>query len=157
VVAPSSAPGSPDPRAQVAPILRDALARLVAWSHDHPGAPCPDAAVLGAADDPWGHPLAVTCTEQPGDQIAGAISAGPDGQPGTADDIASWQLGQDATDLARGARWSAASHRPAAKPAVLTRSRTKPAPSRSTDAHAKPGSTDVPAVQLDDNGMPITR
>jgi tRNA A-37 threonylcarbamoyl transferase component Bud32 len=163
VAAPSPAPASPDPRAQVAPILRYALARLVAWSHDHPGAPCPDAAVLGAADDPWGHPLTVTCTEQPGDQIAGAISAGPDGQPGTADDIASWQLGQDVTDFVRGARGSTASHRPAARPAVLTRSRpTEPAPSRSPDAPTKPGSTGVPrrpapAVQIDDNGMPITR
>ena len=163
VAAPSPAPESPDPRAQVALILRDALARFVAWSRDHAGAPCPDAAVLGAADDPWGHPLAITCTEQPGDQIAGAISAGPDGQPGTADDIASWRLAQDVTGVVRGAGWSAASHRPAAKPAVPTRPRPTPAaPSRAADTPTKPASTGAPkrsgsAVPLDANGMPITR
>lgn len=93
------------PAVQVAPIVKDALARFVAWAHDHPGAPCPDAAILGAFDDPWGHPLAITCTDQPGDQIAGAISVGSDGKRGTADDIASWQLGPDVTDLVHGERW----------------------------------------------------
>jgi hypothetical protein len=70
--------------------MKDALARFAAWSRDHPGAPCPDAATLGAPDDPWGRPPAITCTDQPGDQVVGAISSGPDGEPGTADDIASW-------------------------------------------------------------------
>jgi hypothetical protein len=148
-------PAPRDPSTQVVPIIRDALARFVAWSRDHPGAPCPDAAALGAHGDPWGHPLAITCTDQPGDQIAGAISAGPDGQPGTPDDIASWRLGRDVTDLARGARWSVAAHRPAARPAVPTKSRpveppTKPAP---VSAPAKP----APAVPLDETGLPIAR
>jgi serine/threonine-protein kinase len=161
--APPPAPPSPDPGVLVAPILRDALARFAAWSHDHPGAPCPDAAVLGVPDDPWSHPLAITCTDQPGDQIIGAISAGPDGQPATADDIASWQLGRDITDLVRGARWSVASHRPAAKPAAPTRPhRAEPAPARHTDPATKPAParvppTPAPAVQLDETGMPIAR
>ncbi|HEX3476385.1 MAG TPA: protein kinase [Kofleriaceae bacterium] len=161
--APQPTPAPPDPSTQVAPIARDALARFVAWSRDHPGAPCPDAAALGAHDDPWGHPLAITCTDQPGDQIAGAISAGPDGQPGTADDVASWRLGRDITDLVRGARWSVAAHRPATRPAAPAKSRpAEPAPAKPTEAPAKPAPASAPAkpapaVQLDENGMPITR
>jgi TonB family protein len=77
----------------------------VTWSKDHSGAPCPDAAALGAPNDPWGHPLQVTCTDQPGNQIVGVMSAGPDGDPGTTDDVASWQLGNEVTDLVRGPRW----------------------------------------------------
>jgi len=162
-VAAPPAPAPPDPGARVAPILRDALARFVAWSRDHPGAPCPDAAALGAPDDPWGHPLAITCADQPGDQAAGAISAGPDGQLATDDDVASWQLGRDITDLVRGARWSVVSHRPAAPPAAPKRSRhAEPAPAGHTDPRAKPAPASAPtrpapAVQLDDSGMPITR
>ncbi|HEX8111440.1 MAG TPA: protein kinase [Kofleriaceae bacterium] len=160
-----------DRSAQVAPILQAALARFVAWSHDYPGAPCPDAALLGAPDDPWGHPLAITCTEQPGDQIAGAISAGPDGKRGTTDDIVSWQLGRDVTDVMRGARWPGMPQRTAAKPGVLAKPRqaalapagpdvpAKPGPA---EASTKPALTQVPArpappVQLDENGLPIAR
>jgi hypothetical protein len=152
VLAPPAAPL--DPSARVVPAMKDALARFAAWSGDHPGAPCPDAAVLGAPDDPWGHPLTIACTDQPGDQIAGAISAGPDGQPGTSDDIASWQLGRDITDLVRGARWIVAPQKPAAKPATPA----KPRPS----AHAPAKPAKVPkrsgrAMELDENGLPITR
>ncbi len=153
----------PDPGPQVAPVIRDALARFVAWSHDHPGAPCPDAAALGAHDDPWSHPLAITCTEQPGDQIAGVISAGPDGQPGTPDDLASWRLGREVTNLVRGARWAVAAHRPTAKPAAPARSRpAEPAPSWPGEARAKPAPASAPAkpapaVPLDENGLPIAR
>jgi hypothetical protein len=175
--APASPPAPPDPGARVAPVIKDALARFAAWSRDHVGAPCPDAVVLGASDDPWGHRPVITCTEQPGDQIVGAISAGPDGQPGTADDIASWQLGRDVTDLVRGARWRVVSQRPVTRPAAPAKPRpsalapakpasvpTKPAPA---DASTKPAPADVPAksvpakpapaVQLDESGMPITR
>jgi len=165
VVEPAPAPPStpPDPSTQVAPILRDALARFIAWSRDHPGAPCPDAAALGAHDDPWGHPLAITCTDQPGDQIAGAISAGLDGQPGTADDVASWRVGRDVTDIVRGARWSVTSHRPTARPAPPTKSRpAEPAPSAPVEPPPKPAPTSAPAkpapaVPLDENGLPIAR
>jgi serine/threonine-protein kinase len=159
--APPSAPS--DPSARVAPVIKDALARFVAWSHEHPGATCPDAVALGASDDPWGHPPAITCTEQPGDQIAGAISAGPDGQPGTADDIASWQLGRDVTALVRGARWPVVPQRPVAKPAVLAKPRRAAlAPAKPTDVPTKPAPASVrkkpaPAVKLDENGLPITR
>jgi hypothetical protein len=154
--APPAAP--PDPSAQAAPIVRDALARFVAWSHDHPGAPCPDAAALGAHDDPWGHPLAFTCTDQPGDQIAGAISAGPDGQPGTPDDVASWRLGPEVTELVRGPRWSVAAHKPAGKPAKSRPAEATPArPIEPATRPAPAGAKPAPTVPLDENGLPIAR
>jgi eukaryotic-like serine/threonine-protein kinase len=103
------APAAPDPNAELATQMKTVLAGFVAWSHDHAGAPCPSSSALGpAVQDPWGHPLALTCTDQPANQIAGAISAGPDGAPGTPDDVGSWQLGRDVTDIVHGARWVAA-------------------------------------------------
>lgn len=142
--------------AQVAPILRAVLVRFVAWSHDHAGAACPDASALGAPGDPWGRPLAITCTDQPLDQIAGAISSGPDGQAGTADDIASWQLGQDVTDVVRGARWRTTPQlRTTSGPERPERQRSRlivtPPKSPPTGARGKP------AVELDENGLPVSR
>jgi len=96
----------PDHRAQLAMQMKTVLGRFVAWSRDHAGAPCPDGAALGGGVlDPWGHPIELTCTAQPADQVAGAISAGPDGITGNADDVMSWTLGPEVTDLVRGARW----------------------------------------------------
>lgn len=117
----------------------------------------------GVTHDSWGHPLAMTCTDQPGDQIVGAISGGPDGKLGTADDIASWQLGRDVTDLVRGGRWSTVPQRPAARQAVPAKPQPAAlAPAKPADAPQKPTPTHVPtkpapAVQLDENGLPITR
>jgi Caspase domain len=150
----SPVPPAPDPRVRVAPLIKDALMRFVAWSRSHPHAACPDAAALGVPDDPWGHPLALTCTEQPADQIAGAVSAGPDGRPGTADDIASWQLDHEVSDLVRGARWVVAPATPAAAPPRRAERRPEPAtPSKRAEPPAQPART----VELDDNGMPIKR
>ncbi|HEU4733027.1 MAG TPA: hypothetical protein VFT22_34270, partial [Kofleriaceae bacterium] len=124
---PGPPPGpSPGPEAALAGAMRDLLTRFVAWSHDHAGAPCPGAAALGSvALDPWGHALQLTCADQPSNQVIGAVSAGPDGVPGNADDIGSWQLGRDVTDLVRGARWTAAPPAPAppAKPSRASRPR----------------------------------
>jgi serine/threonine-protein kinase len=147
--APAPPPAPPDPSAQVAPIMKTALAHFVAWSRDHPGAPCPDAAALGVPGDPWGTPPRVTCTDQPGDQIAGAISAGPDGQHGTADDLASWQLGRDITDLVRGTRWLVAPPPPVVKPVTQRPS----APGRAAMHPKKPGL----AVPVDEDGLPMMR
>ena len=111
----------PEPDIEVAVRVKDVLRRFVAWSPEHQGMPCPDLAALGdAPSDPWGHPFRLTCTDQPGDQIIGAISAGPDGVPDTADDIASWLLGREVTDSVRGARWGAA-----ATPGMLAKSGPK--------------------------------
>jgi hypothetical protein len=101
------APPAPEARAALVAQIRDTLRRFAVWSHAHPGARCPDAAALGAGPDPWGQPLRIVCSDQPPDQIAGVLSYGPDGEPGTGDDVVSWALGADVTDLARGPRWSA--------------------------------------------------
>lgn len=159
----------PDPSTEVAPVIHEALSRFVAWARDHAGAPCPDEAVLGAPADPWGHSLVITCTEQPGNQIAGAISMGPDGLAGTADDIASWQLGRDITDLVRGARWPVVP-RPQSTATVMKAPQTSAgsaSPVKSVAAHAPQRPPDAPQrssppsrpapVQLDENGLPIAR
>jgi hypothetical protein len=94
--------------------IKETLSRFVRWSDEHAGAPCPDITALGVGVlDPWGRKLRIVCADQPVDQIAGVLSLGPDGAPGTHDDVVSWALGTDVTSLVRGARWSA----------------TKPAPS----------------------------
>ncbi|HEX3758322.1 MAG TPA: protein kinase, partial [Kofleriaceae bacterium] len=167
--APMRPSAPPDPGAEAAPAIQEAVARFVTWSHEHAGAPCPDAAALGTPDDPWGHSLVITCTEQPGNQIAGAISIGPDGQLGTADDIASWQLGRDITDLVRGVRWVVAPRpqgtTPVVKPPPASTASTSPvkpvathAAQRPADAPPRSSPTTKPApVQLDENGLPIAR
>ncbi|HEY6174426.1 MAG TPA: hypothetical protein VIX73_08290 [Kofleriaceae bacterium] len=157
----SAAPSAPkgDPRVAAVAQIKDALIRFVAWSHDHPGVRCPDAAALGAAIDPWGHPLRITCTDQPADQIAGVVSAGPDGIAGTRDDVESWTLGADVVDLVRGPRWSA-SH----TSRRTTSHAGKPAPAATTPPAAPPGATTrppaSPAAGSNDNdgdGIPDRR
>jgi serine/threonine-protein kinase len=112
------APSKPDPGAVLARQMTEVLASFLAWSKDHAGAACPRAAALGAVvQDPWGHPIEITCNDQPANQIVGAVSAGPDGVAGTPDDVGSWQLGRDVTDAVHGARWVARAAKPIAKPA----------------------------------------
>jgi len=150
------APPAPTPAEQVAARMKPVLARFATWSHDHAGAPCPDVAALGGdANDPWGHPFTITCTDQPGNQVVGLISAGPDGSRGTADDVASWSLGPEVTDLVHGARWAAAdpAHRPT-KP-VTRHDPRKPSASGTVHASTPPPSST--GVQLDENGLPISR
>jgi serine/threonine-protein kinase len=107
-------PAPPDPNVQLAGRMTAVLNGFTAWARDHAGAPGPKPSALAAAvNDPWGNPIEITCTDQPANQIIGAISAGPDGKLGTPDDIGSWQLGHDVTDLVRGARWVAAPPKPA--------------------------------------------
>lgn len=143
-VAPSAPTGSPparlaslpDPRGAAVAQIKGAVLRFVVWSHDHAGARCPDAAALGvAAVDPWGRSLRILCADQPDDQLAGVLSLGLDGLPGTPDDVASWALGPDVTDLVRGTPWgsgrsasaSAGSKRlPVPAPHGAATSRTRP-------------------------------
>jgi len=110
----SSSSPSPSPRSdELAASMQRALTIVIAWSRTHAGAPCPTFAALGpAVNDPWGNPLEITCTDQPASQIVGVISAGPDGALGTQDDVGSWQLGRDITDIVRGARWTAGAASP---------------------------------------------
>jgi serine/threonine protein kinase len=148
-----------DPRAEVTPGFKDVLARFIAWSRDHAGAPCPDISALGSANDPWGHTLRLTCSDQPGDQMVGAISAGPDGTFGTADDIASWQLGYDVTDPVRGGRWVVAPTKtveasPPSKQVTTTTLPKQPTTTKPTHPNVRPS---TPTVQLDENGLPVSR
>jgi serine/threonine protein kinase len=147
--APPPPVAKPDPNAEITDRMTAALTSFSAWSRDHAGAPCPDAAALGDVRDPWGAPIQITCVDQPANQIVGAISAGPDGVVGTHDDIASWQLGREVTALVEGRRWVAAA--PVAKPEAL-----KP-PVKKTVAATKPTPKPTTAIELDENGMPIAR
>jgi hypothetical protein len=54
------------------------------WSVEHPGTPCPSSIDdLGSpGNDPWGNPYRFTC-----DGRVSVSSSGPDGKPGTPDDI----------------------------------------------------------------------
>ena len=173
---PPPAPARPDPGAALAARMKAVLGRFASWSTVHAGAPCPDIAALGGdAADPWGHPFALTCTGQPENQVVGLISAGPDGVSGNEDDVASWQLGHDVTDLVRGARWAAAAATPpppsptAAAPSSAAASEPPARPTahrRTEPGKAKPATNPAqqPAkpksrkgIQLDENGIPIDR
>jgi tRNA A-37 threonylcarbamoyl transferase component Bud32 len=141
-----------DPRPERARAeLRAMLAAFSPWARDHARAPCPTAAELGAARDPWNHPYEVTCTDQPADQVVGARSAGPDGVMETDDDVVSWTL-DDAMKLARGARW-----KPAIDPARPP-GRDRPvrkSPPRKPSSPVAPQS-DGP-LDLDGDGIPDRR
>jgi serine/threonine-protein kinase len=106
---PEAPPIVVDASPDAAPAIRRVLVAFVAWTRGHAGAPCPAVTALDVdPSDPWGHPIRITCTDQPGDQRAGAVSAGADGVMGTSDDVVSWELGDGITDLVHGARWVAA-------------------------------------------------
>jgi hypothetical protein len=75
--------------AHMARRLRDRA--YTSWRAEH-GDSCPTdvTALLGYAGlhsdrDPWGHPYRFVCTKDPGDEYI--LSAGPDGEFGTSDDI----------------------------------------------------------------------
>jgi hypothetical protein len=147
--APPAAPPAPpaDERpAKTKAELANVVAAFVTWSAAHAGAPCPkvDEVTGRASVDGWGHPLVMTCTDQPADQIVGVVSSGPDGKAGTNDDIASWRLDRAVTDSIRGARWTA-------KPTTTSRPKTK----RTTTKTKKSG-TGVPG-DLDGDGIPDSR
>jgi hypothetical protein len=153
--APARIPAAPQPEATTTPEqaltgrMQTVLERFVAWSRDHAGAPCPDLAALDVSDrdaqDPWGHTIRITCTDQPGDQIVGAISVGPDGVMGTADDVASWRLSSEVTSLVHGPRWVVA-----AKPAGK---RHRASGSRPVTKKTTPRADD----RLDEIGIPLKR
>ena len=156
----------PASHASLATQMSTVLSRFTAWSHDHAGAPCPELATLGlAAHDPWGHDLALTCTDQPADQIIGILSAGPDGVIGTDDDIASWTLGPSVTTLARGPRWKSAPAPLPPRPASHRRP-SPPAPPRPSlppehpptpPAPPKPAPAPAPAVDPTGDDIPARR
>jgi hypothetical protein len=90
---------------------------------------------------------------------------GPDGVVGTDDDLTSWTMGRDVTELARGRRWIATPVEP--KPPIVE-------PARPASATVKKSSENPPAkkpampttpvppkptgiVDLDGDGIPDTR
>lgn len=70
------------------------------WSAAHPDKACPDSlseldqymGAKGTGMDPWGHPYKMFCGPNlpAGAHGLAVMSAGPDGQEGTSDDIKSW-------------------------------------------------------------------
>ena len=56
--------------------------------------------------------MTVTCTDQPQQQVIGLVSAGPDGIAGNRDDVQSWMLGDEVTELLAGPRWVAKQIKP---------------------------------------------
>ena len=161
---PPASPKADDPFVVTTTRISSAARDFVTWSKTHAGAPCPTSKdIIGDAsleDDGWGHAMTITCTDQPADQIVGVISAGSDGQIGTADDVASWQLGRDITDLVHGARWAltplkqAPATASANKPAATSRPGTVgPGPTATRPAHPKPQKP----IEFDANGVPLSR
>jgi hypothetical protein len=146
----AAAPPAPaDRHAAVVAQIKEALQHFVSWSRAHAGARCPDAAALGVAVlDPWGQPLRIVCADQPADQIAGVLSFGPDGVPGTGDDVLSWTLGSGVTDLVRGPRWGSTRHA-TMRPGAATRPTD---PSMRPPGNAGAGSNDT-----DGEGIPNRR
>ena len=141
-----------------APQLTALLASFATWARAHPGAPCPDVFDLGPASaDAWGHPMRLTCTDQPAQQMVGAISAGPDGVFGTRDDVTSWQLPVDATEVVAGPHWGAAMASAPAVKAVTTPTPTPtPTPTKPATAGGKPVVARVPAPLVTDP-KPVAR
>ncbi len=161
---------APDPNAVLTERMTAVVTQFAGWARDHEGAPCPQLADLGEpTTDPWGHPLAITCLDQPQNQMVGVISAGPDGVTGTTDDVGSWQLGRAVTEIVHGPRWIAApSASLAAKDSPDERviAPTQPAPPKVSSQHPKPvhkvvrklpASPLPPGIALDANGVPVHR
>lgn len=159
VQAPAPGPpvsSAPDPRAAITAQMKLLLNRFTAWAHDHAGAACPEHTAVGTTLDPWGHPIALTCTDQPADQRVGAISAGPDGVAGNDDDVASWNLGQDVTDLVRGPRWKAAQPTTQAPPPRRPKeATTAPGHPAATSTTRPPAPTGHPAASTKPSAAPL--
>jgi serine/threonine protein kinase len=136
--APPPSPAAPH-LVQAQADIRALLAAFSKWAAEHADAPCPTSTELGGSSDPWNHAYELTCTDQPANQIVGVVSMGPDGVAGTDDDLTSWTMGRDVTDLARGKRWTAATV--AAKP-------TPPASPQPPDTAKKPTPNPAAAEEL---------
>jgi hypothetical protein len=155
-----------DPHAALVAQIQAVLRRVPEWTRTHPRAACPDVATLGVtAIDPWGREIELTCTDQPADQILGAISAGPDGIRGNLDDVESWNLGPTVTQLVQGRRWTSPST--AATPPLATkpaRSKRRNDSSSNSDrgstqgVASTPGATSTAAPPIDaGDGIPTRR
>jgi serine/threonine-protein kinase len=145
--APAATPTAPDPRGQIATRMVQVINGFLRWSATHAGAACPTPKDLAPQklDDPWGHPMRLTCTDQPSNQMIGIVSSGPDGIAGNRDDIASWTLPGDVSEAIAGPRWTA-------------RRASTPPPNRGSGARTggTTGSAAAP-TDLDGDGIPDVR
>jgi hypothetical protein len=133
--------------------IRATLGELVKWSKDHAGEACPQI----KARDGWGHPLVVTCTDQPSDQMFGVTSAGADGVVGSRDDLVSWRLDAETIEIARGARWTEKTVEP---PKPVAKAKPKPKVEPSTPRMLRKKKQPEPALNgttLGDDGIPTSR
>lgn len=83
-------------------VVRMQIRQLAAMVHYHRlsnHGECPsiaqwieDKTLKAEPKDPWGHALDIVCPSEHDDGTADIVSLGPDGQPGTKDDILSWNL-----------------------------------------------------------------
>ena len=123
--------------------IRNVALGFVRWAETHKETPCPTAKDLALYiggtskfQDGWGHPLTLTCTGQPEQQRIGLVSAGPDGIANTRDDVQSWLLGDDVTEVLVGARW-------------VAKVKPKPTP-KGTTTPKRPGAPVLPRGPDDD-------
>jgi len=155
VVPPAPPPPSDTRAAETTQQLATAVTAFKTWATAHPSAACPPiAALVGVGPDAWATPLVLTCTDQPGDQIVGVTSAGPDRALGTADDLQSWTL-TSTSALAHGRRWTPT---PVPVSDAFTTARPKSAATKKppTKPAAKPTTNDG-FVDLDGDGIPDRR
>ena len=167
-----AAPAAPAPPARPAPVpavapppitvdqeregvktsFRAIIAGFAQWAMRNQGKPCPDVETLGPkVVDAWEMAIVLTCTDQPSDQIVGLVSAGADRTWGTADDVTSWSLGPEITELLHGPRWQGSSK--VAKTKTKTKTKTEPKTVKPQTAHK----TDPGFVDLDGDGIPDKR
>ena len=147
--APTPAPAAPVEESKpdhTRKLLGGALKTLATWAAANPNAPCPKADTINNLADAWGHPLSITCTDQPANQMIGVVSSGEDGVLGNGDDIASWTLAADALAVIRGPRW---------KPAAPVVAKPRPVPAR--EPKKPPVDPKRPNLDIDGDGIPDSR
>jgi hypothetical protein len=141
---PAATPPVRDLDAALVAQIKSVLVRFRAWADEHPDGRCPGPADLGvSALDPWGRGLRIVCKDQPADQIAGVLSYGPDGAPGTLDDVVSWALGPEVTGLVRGPRWGSTQ-----RTSGRGRPRTRSAPASAASAGSPVTRASAPGPSL---------
>ena len=152
VPTPPPAPPVDERPAQAKAQLGDIVTAFVTWSAAHESSPCPtvDELMGHAMNDPWGHPVVLTCTDQPARQIIGLIAPGPDGSVGTDDDLTSWSLDKAVTESIHGPRWA---------PKVAAKKPSRPKPTSKPRPTTKPAAKPAGGVpgDLDGDGIPDSR
>jgi hypothetical protein len=130
----------------MAAVLRD----FTSWATSHVGRGCPTIADISkTTTDGWGHPLKLTCKDQPDTQQIGLVSAGRDGKLDNGDDIKSWSADASLMAIAPGPRWT----KPITKPASVIAggsTATGAAPAKKPDTKKSTTTTTKPQKPADD-------